>query len=339
MAAPIRQCPLCGSSDCRPFIRTNVRSSQGGTFDVVTCARCSLRYTTPLPTAEEFATLYEDEYYKFAYDPAKGEAAKGRGQQAGRRQFASLGIRLLTLVFTMALLEDRRRALLDLKLGRVLDVGCGSGDFLRFLKRRGWDVQGVEFSEEAAALARAKSIPVHRGELASADFPDNSFDVVTLWHVAEHLPHPRAELAEIRRILRDNGLLVLEVPNSACLTLQLCGTHWRQLDVPRHLQHFTPATMERLLNEAGFDVVRQQDFHFIDFDLAFYSFTDRLGISRLSGIRYFSTDFKEASRASKLLFLSLGLPIAALSVPYSILAPLLKGNGENLTVTARKTAR
>ncbi len=236
-------------------------------------------------------------------------------------------------------MAERRRALLNRKSGRVLDVGCGNGDFLLSLKRRGWKVHGVEFSAEAAELARSRGIDVVHGELKSAAFPDGFFDVVTLWHVAEHLPDPLAEFAEVRRILRDDGLFVLEVPNSDCLTLRLCGTRWRPLDVPRHLQHFTPATLERALTKVGFALRRRQNVHFVDFTLVFYSLMDRLGISRLSGIRYFSTDFGPASPASKLLFLAFGIPIACLSLPYSVLETLGNGNGEILTVTAHKAAR
>ncbi|MBA3414964.1 MAG: class I SAM-dependent methyltransferase, partial [Chloroflexia bacterium] len=257
----------------------------------------------------------------------------GTGTVKARRS----GIAWLASLFKVVLLRDRGRALLDRKPGRVLDIGCGNGDFLRFLKRRGWEVAGTDFSAEAAALARAKGIPVHRGDLASAAFPDRAFDVVTLWHVVEHLPHPHRELDEVERILRDDGLLVIEVPNSDCPTRRLCGTAWRQLDVPRHLQHFTPETLAAMLARSGFAVVRRQDFHAIDFDLVFYSVADRLGITRRTGIRYFSTDFRPASLRAKLAFLAFGLPIALLSLPYAAVATRLSGNGESLTVTCRKS--
>jgi SAM-dependent methyltransferase len=314
MPAETRSCPLCGEPSKRPFVSTNARSFSGERFRVVTCVACSLRYTDPLPTDEELNSLYEAEYYAFAYDRPVDDRRKG-SEKASAKLRDWFSIRFLTLLFKKVLLAERRRALLGRRPGRVLDVGCGNGDFLFSLKERGWEVQGVEFSAEAAELARAKSVTVHRGELASAAFPTGFFDVVTLWHVAEHLPAPLTEFAEVRRVLRNDGLLVLEVPNSDCLTRRLCGAQWRQLDVPRHLQHFTPATLERALTQAGFALIRRRNFHLIDFTLAFYSYMDRLAVSRLSGIRYFSTDFQRASLASKLLFLALGVPIAFLCLP------------------------
>jgi 2-polyprenyl-3-methyl-5-hydroxy-6-metoxy-1,4-benzoquinol methylase len=333
-----RSCPLCGETANRPLLSTRVRSSSGERYRVVTCAACSLRYTDPLPTDEELNRLYEEEYYEYAYDRPCHDLATGVDGKVATRNPGRFNLQSLTLIFKAVLFAERRRALLGRQPGRVLDVGCGNGDFLRSLKRRGWDVHGIEFSVEATELARAKGITVHRGQLTSAAYPASFFDVVTLWHVAEHLPDPLTEFAEVQRILRDDGLFVLEVPNSDCLTRRLCGTRWSQLDVPRHLQHFTPATLDRALAQTGFTSERRRNFHLVDFTLAFYSFVDRLGISRISGIRFFSTDFEPAPPRSKILFLALGVPIACFCIPYSVIEALVGGNGENLTVTAHKAA-
>jgi SAM-dependent methyltransferase len=236
-------------------------------------------------------------------------------------------------------LGHRRRALLGRHPGRVLDVGCGDGDFLADLRRLGWEGYGTEFSEVACELTRARGINVRQGSLRSAGFPDRFFDVVTIWHVLEHLPEPAAELAEARRILRDDGLLVLEVPNSGCLTFQLCQERWWPLDIPRHLQHFTPATLARLLDRSGFTSLRRQNFHYADVALATISFINRLGlIGRLEGDHYFVTDYRRATLAAKARFLLLGPVIGLLSLPYSVIITLLTRNSETVTVTASKTA-
>lgn len=338
MPSESRACPLCGGTANRPFLKTDARSSSGERYTVVTCGACSLRYTDPLPTDEELTRLYEDEYYEYAYDRTDDDRRQGDERKAAIRNVGLFSIRSLTHLFKTVLFAERRRALLGRRPGRVLDVGCGNGDFLQSLKRRGWEVHGVEYSAEAAELARAKGIAVYRGELTGAAFPESFFDVVTLWHVTEHLPHPLTELAEVRRILRDDGLLVLEVPNSDCLTRKLCGARWSQLDVPRHLQHFTPKTLEQALSYAGFASIHRRNFHVFDFNLVFYTFIAWLGISRLSGIRYFSTDFQRASHGSRALFLALGLPIAFFSLPYSVFEAKVGGNGENVTITAKKAA-
>lgn len=315
-----RSCPLCGATEAAILLDAGQRTPEGEGYRVVSCARCDLRYTRPHPTEGELAALYRQEYY-------------------APRKPRLLSWDALRLVLHHVVLWQRRSALLDRRPGRVLDVGCGDGNFLASLKRRGWAVHGTDFSAAACELARGKGIAVQQGPLASAGFPDDFFDVVSLWHVLEHLSEPLAELAEIRRILRDDGLLVVEVPDSASATLRLCRERWFPLDVPRHLQHFTPATLEELLRRAGFVPLHRQHFHYLDFALAFISFVDRLGLlGRLSGTQYFFTDYRRATRGGRARFLALGLPLALLSLPYSVVTTLLTGHGEQLTLTARKGA-
>jgi SAM-dependent methyltransferase len=236
-------------------------------------------------------------------------------------------------------MEERQRALLGRKPGRVLDVGCGDGDFLAALKQRGWEVHGVEPSPAAAALARGKGVAVHEGELASTDFPAGSFDVVTFWHVLEHLPEPLVELAAARRLLRDDGLLVVEVPNSASVTFRLCREHWFPLSVPRHFQHFTSTTLRALLQKAGFTPVRRRDFHLLDFLLSFMSFMSYLRVlGGEDGTHYFVSDYRKANWVRKLMFLILSVPVCVLAFPYSVITTFLARAGETITVTARKSA-
>jgi SAM-dependent methyltransferase len=219
----------------------------------------------------------------------------------------------------------------------LLDVGCGNGDFLASLRERGWEVFGTDFSNAACEFARAKGISVHQGPLASAGFSDKLFDVVTLWHVLEHLPDPTAELIEIRRILRDDGLLIIQVPNSKSITLKLTGIHWLPLDLPRHLQHFTPLTLNQLLKQTGFTPASRQDFHLWECVNASHSFMNRLGITNYLKIRHLTSEFHSATVVAKALYLIIGSPIAALCIPYSILTTVLGGHGDAVTITALKT--
>lgn len=312
-----RACPLCGGVEARVYLHTGKASAEGQPYRVVACVGCGLRYTRPLPTGAELAGLYGEDYYV----------------RNAPRWFSDDLVRVL---FRDSVQWQHRRALLKRRPGRVLDIGCGNGEFLLSLKRRGWEVHGVEFSAEACALARAKGIAAHQGDLASARFPAGHFDVVTLWHVLEHLPEPLTELAEVRRILRSDGLLVVEVPNSGSLTFRSCKEQWYALDVPRHLQHFTPATLQRALRQSGFASARSQHFHHWDFTIAFYSFVNRPGVTERLRIRHFSTDYKRAPAAARALFLALGFTVGALCLPYSIAAALVSGDSETVTITARK---
>jgi ubiquinone/menaquinone biosynthesis C-methylase UbiE len=285
---------------------------------VVSCTRCDLRYTRPLPDEEDLAELYPETYYV-----------------SNRTNWLSADV--LRRAFEHGVQWRHRQALLRRPPGRILDVGCGSGNFLAALRSRGWDAYATEFSDAAVAMAQRRGITVHRGTVEDAGYPDDHFDVVTMWHVLEHVPAPRETLNELRRILKPDGLLVVEVPDSASLTFRLCGRDWMGLDVPRHLQHFTPTTLVRLLTDSGFTPVYRQTFHHWDFLFTFNSFLSRLGVLDRLGVHYFSTDFKRAPLRAQGLFLLLGVSVGLLCIPYPVIMALLTGSSETLTVTFRKT--
>jgi SAM-dependent methyltransferase len=149
----------------------------------------------------------------------------------------------------------RRKAVLARKRsGRLLDVGCGAGDFLHAMDRIGdWEVQGIEPGEIPAAKARQLyGLDVQVGQLEEVDIPDASFDVVTMWHVLEHVTHPRLTLQAVARVLRPDGILILACPVVDCWEARLFGPNWSGFDVPRHLYTFSRKTLRRLLVECGF---------------------------------------------------------------------------------------
>jgi ubiquinone/menaquinone biosynthesis C-methylase UbiE len=314
-----RTCPQCGETEARLFLQTSKESASGTPYQILTCSDCGQRYTSPLPSPEDLADLYSQDYY-VANNPRL------------------LSGDLPRILLQRIVLGQREKALLGRPPGRILDIGCGNGDFLAHLAHLGWEIYGTEFSTAACGLAEGRGVRVHHGDLTSARFPSNFFDVVTLWHVLEHLPEPREELEEIKRVLRADGLVVVEVPNSASPTLRMCGEQWYPLDVPLHLQHFTPRTLVRLLQTEGFAQLRRKNFHYWDFTYVFYSYMSRLGILQRLGISYFSTDYKQAPLAAKAIFLALGVPVALMSLPYSVLATALSGHSETITITARRGA-
>jgi SAM-dependent methyltransferase len=143
--------------------------------------------------------------------------------------------------------------------GDVLDVGCAYGQYLQFLLNLGWRVTGIELDPEAAKSAgESLQAPVLAGpaETRLADLPDASFDLVTMWHVLEHLTNPLAALVQIRRVLRPGGRLVLEVPNFGSLWSRVFGRFWFPLELPFHLFHFSAASIRELLTAAGFESVK-----------------------------------------------------------------------------------
>ncbi|MBI1761014.1 MAG: class I SAM-dependent methyltransferase [Acidobacteria bacterium] len=320
--APLRPCPLCAATETSVEVRTDKYNSSGEQYLVLRCRQCDLLYTRPLPTAAELHALYSSEFY--------GESVKPK----------LLSWDSIRLLLHQSVLRHRRKALLNRAPGRVLDVGCGDGDFVAHLRPRGWEVHGVEFSAAGCKLARAKGVQVHQGELKGANFTDGHFDVVTIWHVMEHLADPLAEVTEVRRVLRDDGLLVIEVPNIGSPTFKLCRERWWLLDIPRHLQHYTPDTLQKLLQRAGFTPVYRQNFHLVDFALVFITLMEWSQVlGPRQGDHYFVTDFRQAPLHRKLLFLLLGSVVGLLSFPISALSTLLTSQSETVTMTFRKAAR
>jgi 2-polyprenyl-3-methyl-5-hydroxy-6-metoxy-1,4-benzoquinol methylase len=155
---------------------------------------------------------------------------------------------------------DRKLALLEDALpgrGRLLDFACGSGAFFERAQQRGWDAHGTELGEWARhAAARRQLQNLHVGTLSDLAFPSSSFDVVYAAQVFEHLPHPAEELAEIRRILRPNGVLYVDVPNYRTLSIVLGRDDFMLNEPPQHVNYFSPATLRDMLTRNGFDVTK-----------------------------------------------------------------------------------
>ena len=153
--------------------------------------------------------------------------------------------------------------------GRLLDVGCGSGELLKGMHELGWQVEGVDFDPEAVRNASVKGLKVHLGSLAEQKFADNTFDAVIMSHLIEHVPDPRALLRECYRLLKPAGHLVIITPNVNGWGHRLYGVDWRGLEPPRHLHIFAPGPLKAVLRETGFHkvhlstTIRAADFYFI----------------------------------------------------------------------------
>jgi SAM-dependent methyltransferase len=155
----------------------------------------------------------------------------------------------------------RRRKYLDVfppwtGQGRLLDVGCATGKFLRQMGAVGWQLAGIELDPEAAAKARTVTPDVFEGDPVGAPLAPGRFDVVTAFHVVEHLPDPFRALRRMIEWLAPGGLMIVEVPNVGGVGGRMFGRYWSGLDFPRHLVHFTPATMGAMVARAGGRVER-----------------------------------------------------------------------------------
>lgn len=265
-------CPLCGSRQAATRWRSRDRlTGVPGDYQIVQCGRCSFLYQNPRPTPADLHLCYPEDYG--AYHPSAAEGHKlfrgsKREVDANRLVLASrfgytdlapenpsLAVRLV------AVLQAPRVRKLVFPMrgeGRLLDVGCSTGARMSSLKSLGWTVWGIENAPEAGEQARRVHGSVFVGDALDAPFPDASFDMVTCFHVLEHVPDPRGLMSRMVRWLAPGGVCVVEVPNGGSLGARLFGTYWYLLDLPRHLHHFTPETLTRLARECGGAVRRLQ---------------------------------------------------------------------------------
>jgi SAM-dependent methyltransferase len=230
-------CGICGATSARELYtaRNRLRNSDP-LFMIARCDGCGVLRTLPEMSDDELALFYPSDYWG-------GEPTLDwiRKSQAEKTRF-------------LAACEPRS--------GRILDVGCGAGFFLRALDPTVWDPFGIE-TGKAAANAAERIIGVGRifnGTLIDSACEDDYFDVVTFWSALEHTNEPRDNLIEARRILKRSGTLIVQVPNAASYQARWFGGDWFALDAPRHRYHFTAATLTRLLGETGFQPFRSS-FH------------------------------------------------------------------------------
>ena len=250
-------CPGCGSDrftrvrEARDMNRqTQLR------FTIVRCDACGLHYTNPRPTLATLGRWYPEDYEPYQQEKSVSDLSGGAiGRLLQRNAFGApsvrpaAGARAVAGVFaTVRAPESFGFAVAYRGRGRLLDYGCGGGKFLRRMRALGWDVTGVDFSATAVEAVRASGIRAMQGMLPHPDLAPQSFDVVTLRHVLEHTPNPTEILREAWKLLDGGGLLVIQVPNYASWEVKRFGDAATQLDLPRHLLHFTPATLQAMLD-------------------------------------------------------------------------------------------
>ncbi len=249
LAAPSRpvieweeaDCPLCAGSHWSPLLEAPdpLPGGAGLWFAVVQCHDCGLCFTNPRPSPRSIG-----QFYPALYRPHRPPHRRHRR--------TSWRVRLLPPRLRPC---KERQTLPWHGEGRLLDFGCGGGSFLQRMHRQGWQVLGLDASAGAVHQVRTQlGLPALVGTLPHPELTAEGFDVITMWHALEHVHAPLEVLREAHRLLVPGGQLLVAVPNIDSLPFRWFGSAWYGLDLPRHLTHFSPWTLQLMLERAGFRI-------------------------------------------------------------------------------------
>jgi 2-polyprenyl-3-methyl-5-hydroxy-6-metoxy-1,4-benzoquinol methylase len=262
-------CPHCGGRTHESILAARDHlTGRGGEFQIVRCTHCELAFTNPRPTQASIGL-----FYPRSYGPFEGHEIGKRARQTWKRRLESAVLQryfdhpapprgrapALAGVLGKAVIRNSRQRLSWIPFrapGRMLDFGCGAGDFMKRMRDHGWTVEGIDVSPEIARQVRESSgVPVHVGSLPHPDIGPESFDAIVMWDSLEHVHRPRRVLEGARESLRAGGLVVIGVPNFGSWSRQHSRDNWYGLELPRHLTHFTARTLAAMVEAEGFRVV------------------------------------------------------------------------------------
>lgn len=251
----MNNCPWCGAPSEHSFLTLNDYFLSQESFEIFECDQCHLLFTVPRPSPELIGQYYKsDNYYS---------------HQENKHGFIP---RVYEFVKSFNMKRKVQLATDGLPVGTMLDIGCGVGDFLSAMAEKSWKITGIEPSDDARALAQKKLGITLLKPQESSTLPDHSFDLITLWHVLEHVDDLHFQLSEIKRLLKPNGRLLLALPNFKSFDAQYYKEHWAAWDVPRHLNHFCPDSIRSIVCQS-FELVDIQKLVWDSYYISYLSET------------------------------------------------------------------
>jgi 2-polyprenyl-3-methyl-5-hydroxy-6-metoxy-1,4-benzoquinol methylase len=266
------RCPVCESASIQQVFTVTDHTVSSEGFVICQCANCSLRFTQNIPEQGEIGRYYKSESYISHTETNKGLVNS-----------LYLMVRRFTLSSKHRFVSDNTR----LKTGALLDVGAGAGAFVHHMLKKGWKAQGVE--PDSSAIERASHEYNIQLQPSSALFAFNpeSFDAITMWHVLEHVHDLHEYVRQIKKLCKPGGKMFIAVPNYTSFDADHYRASWAAYDVPRHLYHFSPASMHELMRRHRCVIEKIQPMWFDSFYVSLLSEKYKTGRSNLfSGFWY-----------------------------------------------------
>ena len=240
----ITSCPICDSNESKVHLKSRNFRVNDHTFDVKECTKCTFRYTSPLPELNEIGEYYDTENY-----------ISHTGTKKGLINTLFHMVRFITL-------RSKYRLLKKVSNGKKhLDIGAGNGVFLDFMKEKGWDVEGVELDDTSRA-AIEKNTGLNIATTVNDNVETEEYDVITMWHVLEHVYELKKDIKTIKQKLKKDGSLVVAVPNCGSYDEKRYQEFWSAYDLPIHLYHFRPDNIKDLFAQFDMEVVDMKPMKF-----------------------------------------------------------------------------
>jgi 2-polyprenyl-3-methyl-5-hydroxy-6-metoxy-1,4-benzoquinol methylase len=285
-------CPVCGSADIQNVLYAKDYTVSGEIFEIAECQKCSLRFTQDVPDAAGIGPYYKSEDYISHTDTSKGLVNKL--YQAVRKR---------TLSGKRKLVEKDS----GLQRGNLLDVGSGTGAFVHIMKQGGWKVTGLEPDEGARAVAEKKYEIALKEMNTLWELKPGTFDAITLWHVLEHVHDLQGYMAKLKSLLANKGKLFIAVPNYTSADAAQYREHWAAYDVPRHLYHFSPRSMQLLAEKHGLQILKHHPMWYDSFYVSMLGSKYKSGKTRLlgsffSGLRSNIKAMRDVKRCSSVIY-------------------------------------
>ena len=249
-------CPVCKSNRLEDNLSAKDYTVSSEVFVIVKCNNCTLLFTQNVAKQNEIGRYYASENYISHSDT-----------QAGLINKLYHAIRKKTLASKRNLIESETGK----SNGNILDIGCGTGAFLHTMEKGGWKITGLEPDETARAKAQTLYGIDPQPSNNIFNLQDNSYDAITMWHVLEHVHQLNEYVEQLKNMLTDNGKIFIAVPNYTSYDAQHYGQFWAAYDVPRHLYHFSPDSMKRLVEQHGLTIKKIKPMWFDSFYVSMLS--------------------------------------------------------------------